>query len=98
MTRLKVSVISRLVNFGPIRAHATSVCLARRENERAVSPMSTKQLLLILHRCRELRIADRNSWPQFLFDKKLDDMSEAEAVLLLRHLEICGTRASRMCD
>ena len=87
MTRLKVSVISRLVNFGLTRAHATSLCVARRENGSGISPISTRQLLLILHRCRELRIADRNSWPQFLFGKDLEEMSEAEAARLLAHLE-----------
>jgi hypothetical protein len=59
MTRLKASVILRLVNFGRTRPHATPACIARRENERGVSPMGTRELLLILHRCRELGIADR---------------------------------------
>jgi len=87
MTRLKASVISRFVNFRRTRAHDTSGCLARRENEGVIPAISTRQLLLILHRCRELRIADRNSWPQFLFGKDLEEMSEAEAARLLAHLE-----------
>ena len=85
--RLKASVIFRLVNLRRARAPDTSVCFARRENEGVIPAISTRQQLLILHRCRELRIADRNSWPQFLFGKNLDEMNKAEAARLLAHLE-----------
>ena len=49
--------------------------------------MTTQQLLTILRRCSKLEIDDLNRWPQFLFQKDLSEMSEAEALLLLNHLD-----------
>jgi hypothetical protein len=85
MSRLKCSVISQLVN---LRARAASIPFARNGNEDRPSVMSSRQLLLILHRCRELRVPDRNYWPQFLFGKDLDEINQCEAATLILHLEI----------
>jgi hypothetical protein len=50
--------------------------------------MTTRQLLLILHRCKELRLDNVNRWPQFLYGKNLEELNRVEALRLLRYLSL----------
>lgn len=75
--------------IGLVRGYGSDLDTVMSEPRRAsqTAPMITQQLLLILHRCRELQIRDVDRWPQFLFGKDLEQINEAEAARLLAHLE-----------
>lgn len=85
-------IISQMIGFVQSRqrqARAVAGGGAGNDSQQTL-PVGMRQMLVILHRSRELQLADVNRWPRFLFGKKLEEISQVEASELILHLELEG--------